>query len=54
MIGPLLFGVLLALTVMILFVGFWRFAETRDPVDARLQQYGVEGELTDDGSAGAA
>ena len=46
MIGPLLFAVLLALMVMILFVGFWRFAETKDPVDARLQEFGVAAVIT--------
>jgi tight adherence protein B len=41
MIGPLLFGVLVALAVLVCFVALWRRAASRDPVDARLHQYSV-------------
>ncbi|HHX44218.1 MAG TPA: secretion system protein F [Chloroflexi bacterium] len=41
--GPLLVAAMLALAVFIVFVGLWRMvgASGHDPVDERLQQYGV-------------
>jgi tight adherence protein B len=42
MIGPLLFGVLVALGVMLAFAAFWRYTRARDPVEERLQEYGAD------------
>jgi tight adherence protein B len=39
--GPLLFGMLVALTVMIGFVALGRVVPTQDPIEARLKEYGV-------------
>jgi len=44
MAGPLLFGALVALAVLIVFVALWRLVRSRDPVEARLKEYGAEGE----------
>lgn len=44
---PLLFGALLALFVLVFFLAFRRVLDNRDPVDARLKQYGVTGEISD-------
>jgi tight adherence protein B len=44
MYGPLLFGLLVALAVVIGFAAGWRILRTRDPVEARLQEYGVSEE----------
>lgn len=44
MYGPLLFGVLVALAVLVGFFALWRLVRSRDPVDARLLQYGVTGD----------
>ncbi len=52
MIGPLLFALLLAVMVMILFVGFWRFAETKDPLDARLAEFAVPADVSTDKARG--
>ncbi len=41
MYSPLLFGVLLALCVLLLAVGAWRSIDTRDPLDARLSEFGM-------------
>ncbi len=42
--GPLLFGLLVMLAVLIFFVATWRLARASDPVEERLRQYGVTGE----------
>jgi tight adherence protein B len=39
--GPLLFGLLVALAVLIGFLALWRLLTTQDPVEARLQEYGI-------------
>jgi len=54
--GPVVFGVLLAASVAIGVVALWRLSDTRDPVDMRLQEYGVstEAALPSDASATAA
>ena len=52
MIGPLLFGFLVALAVLVGFVAMWRTLTARDPVEARLQEYGVD--LQAVGAAGEA
>lgn len=41
MIGPLFFGLLVALAVLIGFAAVWRTLRRMDPVDARLQEYGI-------------
>lgn len=41
MVGPLLFGLLVALAVLIGFVAVWRIVRSWDPVDARLAVYGA-------------
>ena len=38
--APLLFGFLVALSVLIGFVAVWRIVETRDPTEDRLRRYG--------------
>ena len=43
--GPLLFGALVALFTMIAFLGFWRAMSSLDPVQARVKEYGLDGEL---------
>ena len=43
-IGPLLFGVLIAAAVIILFVGLWRVRKPLDPVQERVKEYGLERE----------
>jgi tight adherence protein B len=43
MIGPLLFGLLVALAIMAGFVALWRIMRSRDPVEARLAEYSVDG-----------
>jgi tight adherence protein B len=45
MLGPLLFGILLAISIAVLFLALRGVLETRDPVDARLKQYGVSLEM---------
>jgi tight adherence protein B len=42
---PLLFGILIALTVLFGFVAVWRIMSVQDPVDERLKEYGVAAEL---------
>ena len=44
MYGPLLFGLLVALAVLIGFVALWRTVRSRDPAEARLDEYGVGGQ----------
>jgi tight adherence protein B len=39
--GPLLFSVLVTVLVVIVFIAVWRAVRTQDPIEARLQQYGV-------------
>jgi len=50
MAEPLLFGLLVALGVLIVFVALWRILGTRDPIDARLQEYAVDETLAGTGS----
>jgi tight adherence protein B len=45
MLGPLLFGILLAISILVFFLALRGVLETRDPVDARLKQYGVSLEM---------
>ena len=51
---PLLFALLVGLTVMIGFAALWRLTARTDPVDARLKEYGVTAELAPDQASGAA
>jgi tight adherence protein B len=41
MIGPLLFGLLVAVAVFIGFLGLWRTTRNLDPLEARLKEFGV-------------
>ncbi len=43
--GPLLFGILLALSVLLGFIGLWSLTNVRDPVEERMRKYGVSQEL---------
>jgi len=52
--GPLIFGIIVAIGVMVAFTAFWRMSQGRDPVEARLKQYGVSAELVDADEAGQA
>jgi tight adherence protein B len=52
MIGPLLFGTLVGLGVLVLFMASLRTLAVRDPIGVRLKEYGVTGEL-DGPTAGA-
>jgi len=54
--GPLLFGVLVTVLVVIVFIAVWRAVRTQDPIEARLRQYGVgdESALGVDGGAHSA
>jgi tight adherence protein B len=45
MLGPLLFGILLAISIAIFFLALRGVLETRDPVDARLKEYGLSPEM---------
>jgi tight adherence protein B len=45
MLGPLLFGILLAISIVVFFLALRGVLETHDPVDARLKQYGVSLEM---------
>jgi tight adherence protein B len=49
----LLFGALLALTVLVFFLALRRVLDVHDPVDARLKQYGVTGEIAEATTGGA-
>lgn len=40
--GPLFFGLLVAAAVLLGFAALWRVMRSRDPVDARLQDYGTD------------
>ena len=54
--GSLLFGVLVTVLVVIVFVAVWRLVRTQDPIEARLRQYGVGDQWAagvDDDSHGA-
>ena len=51
MAGPLLVGLLVALAVMLGFVALWRMLSTRDPIEARLEEYGVSGDQLDAAAA---
>lgn len=44
MIGPLLFGLLVGMSVVIAFAAVWRLTRNRDPVEARLTGYGGQGD----------
>lgn len=44
--GPLLFGLLVMLAVVIGFVAVWRLVRTEDPIGARLKEYGLGDGLT--------
>lgn len=46
MIGALLFGLLIAGGVLVVFLAAWRFLSTQDPMDERLKQYGATEELS--------
>jgi len=52
MVYSLLFGILLALLVLLGFLALRRRLEARDPVDARLKQYGVTGEVAEAATGG--
>ena len=43
--GPLLFAALVTLGVMVAFVGVWRIARPLDPIEERMQEYGLDGEM---------
>jgi len=43
--GALVFGILLAVGVFLGFVALWRLSDVRDPVEERMQHYGVSDEL---------
>ena len=51
MIGAVLFGLLIAVLVMIIFLAVGRSLTTDEPVDERLAQYGITADM-DDGAAG--
>ena len=51
---PLLFALLVGLTVLIGFAALWRLITDEDPVDARLKELGVTAELTTGKASGAA
>jgi tight adherence protein B len=42
MYGPLLFGVLVSVSVLVGFAALWQVLRTRDPVEGRLQEYGAD------------
>jgi tight adherence protein B len=44
LIGPLLFGLLVGMSVVIAFAAVWRLTRNRDPVEARLTGYGGQGD----------
>jgi tight adherence protein B len=45
MAGPLLFALFVAVSVFMAFVALWRLTDRADPIEARLKEYGVSGEL---------
>ena len=45
--GPVIFAILIALTMLILFVAVWRMAPGKDPVTDRLGDYGASSMPTD-------
>ena len=44
--GPLLFGLLVGLAVLVMFLAMWRTIQTPDPVEVRMEEYGAGGEVT--------
>ena len=44
--GPLLFGLLVGLAVLVMFLFLWRTVQTRDPVEVRMEEYGAGGEIS--------
>jgi tight adherence protein B len=52
MSGPLLFGILVALGVLMAFVAVWRIARSLDPTDERLEQYASRPEQPGQGPHG--
>jgi tight adherence protein B len=49
--GPLLFGILVAFAIFLFFMGFWRVAtKPHDPIDARMQEFGLLDELNASGA----
>lgn len=40
--GPLMFGLLTALLVLVSFIALWRLTRTSDPVERRLEKYGTQ------------
>lgn len=50
MSGPFLFGICVALTILLVFIGIWRLVSKRDDaVSARLREYGAGDPALDDG-----
>lgn len=45
MVGPLAFGVLVALAVLSFFGALWGFTNRKDPVDERLEEYGADSDI---------
>jgi tight adherence protein B len=45
MAGPLLFALFVAVSVFMAFVALWRLTDRADPIEARLKEYGISGEL---------
>lgn len=52
MSGPLLFGLLISLLVLLGFVGLWRTLRVRDRADLRLLEYGVDTAVVASGTQG--
>ncbi len=50
--GPITFAVLMAALVVILFIWLWRESVTRDPVELRIKQLGLEHEVASAGRRG--
>ncbi len=51
MIGPALFGILISLTILLLFVALWRMAPRRHPEMDRLSDYGISSRSLDGAQA---
>ncbi|MBN1259758.1 MAG: type II secretion system F family protein [Anaerolineae bacterium] len=43
--GPLLFGLLIALDVLVVFIALWRITRPKDPVEQRLESYRANGDI---------
>jgi tight adherence protein B len=43
--GPLLFGLLVGLAILVMFAALWQTVRTRDPVEERMEEYGAGGEV---------